>query len=549
MADYNFTRLAYQANDNSYVDDLFTKLTLQEALEAFHDSYRIDELADSITEESIVSASTGRIEALLPTGDRVTLHGDLAYSDPATVTRIEIDYADDRPDISMDTAISLYSYIDKVEGTINTVRASKNGVTLEFDLGRDINNESSGPFSLDGYTINEPGGLSAVVEGNLSYRTWLVGGNDVVDLSGTVESLTLSEYFQRPLTLTGLSLNIETLQQAIDADEPLMPLLLSGDDTISSVSKSDGDVVYGYAGNDTFLTYGEDAQLYGGTGSDTVHLQAFPYVYSLLSTSSNTYTAQQQAFEIYERGYPRPDSLSQHSINAFAVTKDTQLTDIEFLTFGTEFQTTLSIDDFLDGTLPTEIAQLTDLYLAFFSRAPDVSGLEYWQEQLIEKNRDFSTIAKDFAWSAEAADLFPAEVSNRDFIENIYQNVFERTPDLSGWDYWTDRLDALGSTDLNERGQFVAELILGAYAPSSGAEDRNLLSNRHDVAMHYVNELTQREAAVYETSINTLLAMVTDDVSTKDNAIRVINYANSWQLDSLESMMSDPEVMADLWVI
>jgi len=193
-----------------------------------------------------------------------------------------------------------------------------------------------------------------------------------------------------------------------------------------------------------------------------------------------------------------------------------------------------------------QLGRLTDLYLAFFGRAPDVGGLEYWQEQLLEKGRDFATISKDFAWSAEAQALYPIGGGNRSFVQTVYLNSFGRQPDAGGWDYWTGRLNGLGVTDLSDRGAFVGEVILGAYAPSSGAEDRALLINRHEAAMYYVNKLAVIPAEGFDTAINTLLARVTAVAATEDKAELVIDYAFDNPV-TLTGVMNDPALLDSIW--
>jgi hypothetical protein len=201
------------------------------------------------------------------------------------------------------------------------------------------------------------------------------------------------------------------------------------------------------------------------------------------------------------------------------------------------------------GRAQDSLAKLTDLYLAFFGRAPDVGGLEYWQEILLESGRDFATISADFAWSPEAQALFPQGGSNRDFVRAVYLNCFGREPDTLGWDWWTDRLNALDPNDpqyLNNRGSFVGELILGAYAPTSGAEDRNLLTNRHEVAMDYVNRLVLQPGEGFDAAINDLLERVTGDAATRSGATAVLQHVFDHQV-TLTGVMGDAALLASLW--
>ncbi len=164
----------------------------------------------------------------------------------------------------------------------------------------------------------------------------------------------------------------------------------------------------------------------------------------------------------------------------------------------------------------------------------------------MEEGRDFATISKDFAWSVEAQRLFPRDASNREFVQAIYQNCFDRDPDTGGWDYWTQRLDALGSTDLNDRGSFVGELILGAYAVTSGEEDRGLLTHKHEVAMHYVNRLSEQPEEEFDASINDLLELVTGDSGTQSKAEAVIDHVFEDPI-TLTGVMNDPALLESIW--
>ena len=62
-----------------------------------------------------------------------------------------------------------------------------------------------------------------------------------------------------------------------------------------------------------------------------------------------------------------------------------ELNDVELLEFGTGVQTTIPIEDVISGEAQAKVQKLSDLYLAFFGRAPDIEGLEYWQEVTLEK--------------------------------------------------------------------------------------------------------------------------------------------------------------------
>ncbi len=284
-----------------------------------------------------------------------------------------------------------------------------------------------------------------------------------------------------------------------------------------------GHTVTGGANDDTLTPGFGNASVNGGAGTDTVILPMFPNVFSLAGSVG-------QVSGSYGTGTPYSLALN----------------DVEWARFGTNFHTTIALSELVSGDAQLQLGRLTDLYLAFFGRAPDVSGLEYWQERLLEEGRDFATISKDFAWSTEAQALFPATGSNRDFVQTVYVNSFGRQPDAGGWDWWTAKLDGLGVTDLNDRGAFVGELILGAYATTSGEEDRSLLTHRHEAAMYYVNQLSIMPAEGFDTAINTLLTRVTGDASTQDKAQEVIDHVFANPI-TLTGMMADQVLLDSIW--
>jgi hypothetical protein len=81
----------------------------------------------------------------------------------------------------------------------------------------------------------------------------------------------------------------------------------------------------------------------------------------------------------------------------------------------------------------------TRLYSAYLTRVPDKSGLDFW----LNRRRNGWTlirISSFFADSSEFKNRY-GSLSNRAFVELIYENVLRREPDAAGLDFWTRRLD------------------------------------------------------------------------------------------------------------
>ncbi len=87
------------------------------------------------------------------------------------------------------------------------------------------------------------------------------------------------------------------------------------------------------------------------------------------------------------------------------------------------------------GTLD---AQLVRLYDAYFDRAPDGGGLEFWRNQRASGQGLFGVSAA-FARSPEFVATY-GELDNDAFIDLMYANVLDRSPDVGGKAFWLDQL-------------------------------------------------------------------------------------------------------------
>ena len=153
--------------------------------------------------------------------------------------------------------------------------------------------------------------------------------------------------------------------------------------------------------------------------------------------------------------------------------------------------------------------KITGLYVAFFDRAPDESGLSYWIDRAssIDPLDVLKEEARLFA-THPSFDRAYGDLNNRAFVEEIYRNTLGRDGDEAGIEYWTSRLN-LVEDDPNylSRSDFVALFVDIAltfdpndpqYANLS-QEDldqaqlrHDLLANKVEVALRFVNELGSR---------------------------------------------------------
>jgi len=114
--------------------------------------------------------------------------------------------------------------------------------------------------------------------------------------------------------------------------------------------------------------------------------------------------------------------------------------------------------------------RVTRLYWAFFLRAPDAAGLDYWVAQN-KAGKGLFTIAGQFALSAEFKTLY-GSLSNQAFVTLVYQNVLERDPAADEVTYWSGQLASGAKT----RGSVMVGF-------SESAEGRGFLAPQVDTVL------------------------------------------------------------------
>lgn len=133
-----------------------------------------------------------------------------------------------------------------------------------------------------------------------------------------------------------------------------------------------------------------------------------------------------------------------------APTASERSTRVAQLTAGTLTPGGLAAALRLDPDNVNNVDPVTRLYRAYFLRIPDKGGLTYWIRQRRVNGKKLNAISDSFASSSEFKTKY-GSLTNRAFVELVYQNVLGRTGEASGVAYWTSRLDR----KVNTRGQVM----------------------------------------------------------------------------------------------
>jgi hypothetical protein len=147
--------------------------------------------------------------------------------------------------------------------------------------------------------------------------------------------------------------------------------------------------------------------------------------------------------------------------------------------------------------------QVEATYTAYFGRAPDKDGFDFWVN-LFHQNQGsltpvdlLSKIAGSFSISDEAKGIYPVlanpleanDLQIGSFLNGVYQNLFNRAPDAAGLTYWTNRIhDAIQNN--GSVGAIIVNIISGAQNSASG-QDITTLMNKVAVGLEYVHQQGQ----------------------------------------------------------
>lgn len=91
--------------------------------------------------------------------------------------------------------------------------------------------------------------------------------------------------------------------------------------------------------------------------------------------------------------------------------------------------------------------QFTDsivrLYTAYFLRAPELGGFDFWHDEYVAGRWSLPQMSTFFSESPEFVSLY-GSLTDAEFIDLIYQNIFGRPADAGGRDFWLGRMQNEG---------------------------------------------------------------------------------------------------------
>ena len=129
--------------------------------------------------------------------------------------------------------------------------------------------------------------------------------------------------------------------------------------------------------------------------------------------------------------------------------------------------------------MATNKSTVQNFYIAYYGRAADPFGLNYWINELTNQGGDISAIIDSFATSDEFSSRYGG-LSNDELIDGLYRQMYSREPDAEGKAFYLGKLDS-GELSL----QSIAIDILNGTQGS----DIDILQSKAAVAEYFTLEV------------------------------------------------------------
>lgn len=166
--------------------------------------------------------------------------------------------------------------------------------------------------------------------------------------------------------------------------------------------------------------------------------------------------------------------------------------------------------------------EVAKLYVATFNRAPDNAGLDYWVN---ESGLSIEGIAQSFFDQEETKTIYDSLTSNTDFVNAIYQNLFNRDAEQAGLDYWVGELNA---------GRTTRDTSILAFINGALNSDATTLVNKQAVGLDFAAKGLDDVIQARD-----VMANITSDTSSVNDAIALIQRQFRPSLDALLAAHTD----------
>ena len=276
------------------------------------------------------------------------------------------------------------------------------------------------------------------------------------------------------------------------------------------------DIIYGNDVANTLLGNLGNDFISGGAGNDNVD-GGSGYNTSAYSGSSSNYT-----LSVSNAGTMVQDRGGADGIDNLVSIQNLQFSD-------TSLQ-----NSWFNGALklatsnPSQFKMMTQMYLAYFNRAPDAIGLDFWAAASYEGSSNIQ-ISNTFASTPEFIRTYgsissqSSSLALSNFVTAVYENALDRPAEQAGLNFWLNGL----LTNQVTPGNLILSIIEAVNA-QTGTTDSIYFSNKTSAATHYA---------------------VTDGLTNTTQAKAVMNIFNStYQASGITTAVTAANTLSDQYL-
>jgi hypothetical protein len=359
--------------------------------------------------------------------------------------------------------------------------------SLDIDAAGNVTGSFAGP---DGTTILAEGGTVSVdSNGFLSGGVALSSGQEGVITDGKVDQGKTKAVFVGTASDGSL-----TLCQLVKAGGTFKPSDAVGhwyayglgiDPSAPAVYWAYGNLEYDTSGNSFTGSYtAPTGETVATTGTATLDAQGLATISATLSTGGTSVSPSIK--------------FDQRKTTAAGVTISPTSGDMGIWQFVKE--------SYLTGPF---VRQVQRMYIAYYGRSGDPGGVAYWTGRLVEVGGNWiADLVNAFGTSPEYTERFGA-LSAADLIENLYQQLFNRSAENDGLRFYVDLLNGTNNTGWNPtlRVSTLAQIALD-IANGAQNEDLTTLQNKEAVAEYFTNRIIEANQCYVAKDIPEAVAML-----------------------------------------
>lgn len=132
---------------------------------------------------------------------------------------------------------------------------------------------------------------------------------------------------------------------------------------------------------------------------------------------------------------------------------------------------------------PEIVDAVQSVYIAYYRRAADAAGLDFWAAGLTAQDGSLDAIIDAFANSEEATSRF-GDLTDEELVDSLYLDLFRREPDEAGREFYLEAL-ANGETT-------IARVALDMLNGATG-DDAIIIANKLEVAQYFTDQVVNYE--------------------------------------------------------